>query len=132
MSMKWREERTSLDKLDRRRVAGHVNSDALKFCDRNPNGTLRYPGEGCEKSMEGWNYLWSKTKVRWGITNMILLFSKKTKGIWNVYNKRYSRVDNSGNPIDREFSFSEFDYFRCVQYSTRYRRNNFHIWCTYF
>lgn len=93
----------SLDKLDRRRVAGHY-SDALNFPIEMPDGTLRYPGGGCEKSMEGWNYLWSKTKVRWGIEHDFIVF-KKTKGIWNVYNKRYSRVDNSGNPIDRSFPF---------------------------
>ena len=95
--------RYSLDKLDRRRVAGHY-SDALNFPIEMPDGTLRYPGGGCEKSMEGWNYLWSKTKVQWGIENGFIVF-KKTKGVWNVYNKRYSRIDNSGNHIERSIPF---------------------------
>ncbi len=93
----------SLDKLDRRRVAGHY-SEALNFPIEMPDGTLRYPGGGCVKSAEGWNYLWSKTKVQWGIEKGFIVF-KKSKGVWNVYNKRYSRIDNSGNPIDRSTPF---------------------------
>lgn len=93
----------SLDKLDRRRVAGHY-SDALNFPIEMPDGTIRYPGGSSEKSVEGWNYLWSKAKVQWGIENGFIVF-KKTKGIWNVYNKRYSRIDNSGNPIERSIPF---------------------------
>ena len=93
----------SLDKLDRRRVAGHY-SEALNFPIQMPDGTVRYPGGRSEKSTEGWNYLWSKTKVQWGIDNGFIVF-KKSKGVWNVYNKRYSRIDNSGNPIERSIPF---------------------------
>ncbi len=93
----------SLDKLDRRRVAGHY-SEALNFPIEMPDGALRYPGGGSVKSAEGWNYLWSKTKVQWGIEKGFIVF-KKSKGVWNVYNKRYSRIDNSGNPIDRSTPF---------------------------
>ena len=42
--------------------------------------------------------------MQWGIENGFIVF-KKTKGIWNVYNKRYSRIDNSGNPIERSIPF---------------------------
>ena len=56
----------ALDKLDRRRVAGHY-SEALNYGITMPDGTVRYPGGGTQKSTEGWNYLWSKTKVEWGI-----------------------------------------------------------------
>ena len=93
----------SLDKLDRRRVAGHY-SEALNFPIQMPDGTVRYPGGRSEKSTEGWNYLWNKTKVQWGIDNGFIVF-KKSKGVWNVYNKRYSRIDNSGNPIERSIPF---------------------------
>lgn len=89
----------SLDKLDRRRVAGHY-SEALNFPIEMPDGTLRYPGGGNEKSSEGWNYLWSKTKIQWGIENGFVVF-KKVKGVWNVYNKRYSKIDNTGKRIER-------------------------------
>ena len=95
--------RYSLDKLDRRRVAGHY-SDALNFPIEMPDGTMRYPGGESEKSTEGWNYLWSKTKVQWGIENGFIVF-KKAKGVWNVYNKRYSKIDNSGNPLERSIPF---------------------------
>lgn len=89
----------ALDKLDRRRVAGHY-SEALDYPIEMPDGTLRYPGGGSEKSTEGWNYLWSKTKIEWGIANGFIEF-KNTNGEWNVYNKRYSKVDNGGNPVER-------------------------------
>lgn len=93
----------ALDKLDRRRVAGHY-SEALNYAIEMPDGTLRYPGGGSEKSTEGWNYLWSKTKVQWGIENGFIEF-KKTNGKWNVYNKRYAKIDNEGRPIERTIPF---------------------------
>ena len=58
-----------LDKMDRRRVGNHY-SDALNYPIIMPDGTLRYPGGFQEKSKEGWNYLWSKTKEEWGIKNV--------------------------------------------------------------
>lgn len=93
----------ALDKLDRRRVAGHY-SEALNYSIEMPDGTIRYPGGGNEKSTEGWNYLWSKTKVQWGIENGFIEF-KKTNGQWNVYNKRYANIDNEGNPVERTIPF---------------------------
>ncbi len=93
----------ALDKLDRRRVAGHY-SEALNYGIEMPDGTMRYPGGGSEKSTEGWNYLWSKTKVQWGIGNGFIEF-KETNGKWNVYNKRYANIDNEGNPIERTVPF---------------------------
>ena len=82
----------ALDKLDRRRVGSHY-SEALNYAITMPDGTLRYPGGGQTKSAEGWNYLWSKTKVEWGIKNGFIEF-KKSGNEWNVYNKRYARIDN--------------------------------------
>ena len=93
----------ALDKLDRRRVAGHY-SEALNYGIKMPDGTIRYPGGGTEKSTEGWNYLWSKTKVQWGIKNGFIEF-KKSNGQWNVYNKRYANIDNEGNPVERTVPF---------------------------
>lgn len=89
----------SLDKLDRRRVGSHY-SEALNYPITMPDGSLRYPGGYSEKSAEGWNYLWSKTKVDWGLKNGFIVF-KQNNGVWNVYNKRYSKVDNEGNVIER-------------------------------
>lgn len=106
----------SLDKLDRRRVGGHY-SEALNFPIEMPDGTMRYPGGGNVKSAEGWNYLWSKTKVEWGKENGFIVF-KKSKGEWNVYNKRYSRIDNTGKPIDRSVPFRNLitsDQFNTAQ-----------------
>ena len=93
----------SLDKMDRRRVGSHY-SDALNYPIIMPDGSLRYPGGFNEKSKEGWNYLWSKSKVDWGIKNGFIEF-KKTNGEWAVYNKRYFRVDNEGNYIERSIPF---------------------------
>ena len=95
--------RSALDKLDRRRVGGHY-SDALNYAITMPDGTMRYPGGTNTKSQEGWNYLWSKSKVEWGIQNDFIVL-KKSKGLWNVYNKRYSKIDNSGNIIERSIPF---------------------------
>ncbi len=88
--------RYSLDKMDRRRVGGHY-SEALNFPIEMPDGTLRYPGGTEQPSTEGWNYLWSRTKVKWGLDNGFVVFKKSKEG-WNVYNKRYAKVDNEGNP----------------------------------
>ena len=93
----------ALDKLDRRRVAGHY-SEALNYGITMPDETVRYPGGGTQKSTEGWNYLWSKTKVEWGIANGFIEF-KKTNGEWSVYNKRYAKMDNEGNLVERTIPF---------------------------
>lgn len=93
----------ALDKLDRRRVGNHY-SEALNYPITMPDGSIRYPGGTSEKSSEGWNYLWSKSKVEWGIKNGFIEF-KNNNGEWNVYNKRYSKVDNDGKPIERTVPF---------------------------
>ena len=65
----------SLDKVDRRRVGSHY-SEALNYPITMPDGSLRYPGGYSEKSAEGWNYLWSKTKVDWGLKNGFIVFKQ--------------------------------------------------------
>ena len=93
----------ALDKLDRRRVGSHY-SQSLNYPIEMPDGTLRYPGGTTQINDEGWNYLWSKDKVKWGIENGFIEF-KKVNGTWNVYNKRYARMDNEGNYIERTIPF---------------------------
>lgn len=93
----------AIDKMDRRRVAGHY-SEALNFPIEMPDGTLRWPGGTTERNSEGWNYLWSKTKVQWGVENGFIVF-KKSGTEWNVYNKRYAKVDNEGKPCERSIPF---------------------------
>ena len=93
----------AIDKMDRRRVAGHY-SEALNFPIEMPDGTLRWPGGTTERNSEGWNYLWSKTKVQWGLENGFIVF-KKSGTEWNVYNKRYAKVDNEGKPCERSIPF---------------------------
>lgn len=95
--------RYSLDKLDRRRVGNHYSS-ALDYPIEMPDGTLRWPGGGFDQSNEGWNYLWSKEKVNWGIRNEFIEFKKSNTG-WNIYNKRYYNVDNEGNTFERTIPF---------------------------
>ena len=92
-----------LDKLDRRRVGNHY-SDALNYGIPMPDGSIRYPGGGTVKSTEGWNYLWSKAKVEWGLTQGFIVY-KQVEGKWNVYNKRYAKIDNEGKPIERTIPF---------------------------
>lgn len=93
----------TLDKMDRRRVGGHY-SPSLDFGLEMPDGSIRYPGGGVTQSTEGWNYLWSRSKIEWGLKNGFIIF-KRGKNGWNVYNKRYSRVDNSGNKFERSIPF---------------------------
>ncbi|MDE6553758.1 MAG: site-specific DNA-methyltransferase [Muribaculaceae bacterium] len=93
----------ALDKMDRRRVGGHY-SPSLDFGLEMPDGSVRYPGGGATQSTEGWNYLWSRSKIEWGLKNGFIIF-KKGKNGWNVYNKRYSLVDNSGNKVERSIPF---------------------------
>lgn len=92
----------ALDKLDSKRVGVHY-SEALNYPLTMPDGKVRWPGGG-ENRAGGWNYLWSKTKVEWGIAKGFIVF-KQTGGKWNVYNKRYSKVDSSERPVERTIPF---------------------------
>lgn len=111
-----------LDKMDRRRVGSHY-SDALNYPITMPDGTMRYPGGYSEKSKEGWNYLWSKTKVDWGLKNGFIEI-KNNNGEWAVYNKRYFKIDNEGNPIERAIPFRNLitsDMFNTAQGTSEIR-----------
>ena len=89
----------ALDKLDSRRQNSHY-SEALNYPIKCPDGTLLFPG-GKEERQDGWNWLWSKTKVEWGLLNGFIVFKKSKTGKWMVYNKRYEFVDNKDQPIER-------------------------------
>lgn len=112
----------SLDKMDRRRVGGHY-SHALDYPITMPDGSVRYPGGGEHKSTDGWNYLWSQKKFQWGLENGFIEF-KKTAGQWNVYNKRYFKVDNDGNSITRTIPYRNLissDRFNTAQGTSEIR-----------
>lgn len=105
----------SLDKMDRRRVGGHYSS-ALNYPITMPDGSLRYPGGSTNKAEEGWNYLWSSSKVKWGLDNGFIVFKQNGNGDWNVYNKRYMKVDNEGKSCERSIPFRNLIFSN--QYNT--------------
>ena len=88
----------NLEKLDRG-SKGYVES--LDFGIKAPDGTLVYPNNRREKYNDGWRWVWSKSKVEWGIKNGYIVFKKGKGNQWNVYCKNYAKVDNEGNPIVR-------------------------------
>lgn len=114
--------RYALDKLDRRRVGSHYSS-ALDYGIKMPDGSIRFPGGTSEQSSEGWNYLWSKTKIEWGIANDFIVFKNKD-GQWSVYCKRYQKVDNEGNYVERTAPFRNLitsDTFNTAQGTSEIR-----------
>lgn len=88
----------NLEKLDRG-SKGYVES--LDFGIKAPDGTLIFPNNRREKYNDGWRWVWSKSKVEWGIKNGYIVFKKGKGNQWNVYCKNYAKVDNEGNPIVR-------------------------------
>ena len=63
-----------------------------------PDGTEVYPNKDGRK-INRWR--WSKEKVKWGIDNGYIEFSKDRNNDWVVSTKQYLRADNEGNIIDR-------------------------------
>lgn len=94
----------ALDKLDSKRQASHY-SESLNYSITAPDGTTIYAGEAEENN--GFNWLWSKTKVAWGQENDFIVFKKVGKK-WNVYNKRYEKVNNKGEQVERTHVFKNF------------------------
>lgn len=86
------------DNLDSKRQANHY-SESLNYGITAPDGTILYPGNSPENN--GYNWLWSKTKVEWGIENDFIIIEKNKNGEWKVYNKRYQKVNNKGEPFIR-------------------------------
>jgi len=88
----------NLEKLDRG-SKGYV--ETLDFGIEAPDGTLVFPNNRKEKYNDGWRWVWSKSKVEWGIKNGYIVFKKCNDNNWSVYYKNYAKVDNEGNPIIR-------------------------------
>jgi len=89
---------SNLEKLDR---GSKGYGESLDFGIKAPDGTLVYPNNRREKYNDGWRWVWSKSKVEWGIKNGYIVFKKGKGNQWNVYCKNYAKVDNEGNPIVR-------------------------------
>ena len=63
-----------------------------------PDGTEIYPNKDARK-VNRWR--WSKEKVKWGLENGYIEFTKDRNNDWVVSTKQYLRADNEGNIIDR-------------------------------
>ena len=92
-----------LNKLDRRMTSNHYSA-SLNYEIIMPDGSKLWPGGKNEKSNEGWNWRWSKTKLEWGIKNNYIEF-KNNNNTWSVYSKQYEFVDNNGNKIERKLPY---------------------------
>lgn len=85
------------DTLDR----GSIQySDNMNYSIEAPDGTLVWPNDRQEFFNDGWTWKWSKEKVKWGIENDYILFSRSSnkKTGWTIQYKVYLLVDNEGNP----------------------------------
>ncbi|MGI5859017.1 MAG: site-specific DNA-methyltransferase [Tepidanaerobacteraceae bacterium] len=89
----------NLEKLDRG-SKGYIES--LDFGIKAPDGTLVFPNNRKEQFNDGWRWMWSKSKVQWGIKNGYIVVKRGRENQWNVYCKNYAKVDNEGNPIVRK------------------------------
>ena len=63
-----------------------------------PDGTEVYPNKDGRK-INRWR--WSKEKVKWGLENGYIEFTKDRANDWVVSTKQYLRADNEGQIIDR-------------------------------
>ena len=63
-----------------------------------PDGTEIYPNKDARK-VNRWR--WSKEKVKWGLENGYIEFTKDRNNDWVVSAKQNLRADNEGNIIDR-------------------------------
>jgi adenine-specific DNA-methyltransferase len=88
-----------LNKLDRKSL-GYIPS--LDF-PIELDGIVAIPGGTEEENKKKiWRWRWSKAKVDWGIKNGFIVLKEDKSGKVNAYYKIYERVDNEGNPIERE------------------------------
>ncbi len=87
-----------LSKLDRG-SKGYVAS--LDYGITAPDGSLVFPNGRSEQFNDGWRWMWSKSKVEWGIENGFIVVKKTSNNQWAVYSKQYAYVDNENKPLVR-------------------------------
>ncbi|MEW6557267.1 MAG: site-specific DNA-methyltransferase [Elusimicrobiota bacterium] len=73
-------------------------SKSLDYPIKSPNGKNIFPSYGNKQAC----WRWSKAKLEWGIKNDFVVIKKDKNEDWAVYTKQYLKVDNEGNPIERE------------------------------
>lgn len=83
-----------LKKLDFRMTLSHF-TESLNFPVKDPDGNDLWPGGEDYRQDGGWNWRWSKTKIKWGFDNGFLEF-KKNKSKWVLNSKQYEKVNNEG------------------------------------
>lgn len=86
-----------LDNLDR---GGLSYSDSMNFGIEMPDGEILFPNGRSEFKNDGWIWKWGKEKIKWGLENKFLVFSKSSKSKNSKYTikyKVYQNVDNEGN-----------------------------------
>lgn len=103
-----------LKKLDFRMTSKHY-TDSLNYPIVDPDGNDIWPGGKNIKQGDGWNWRWSKDKVKWGFENGFLEFVKNKDG-WTLNSKQYQKVDNKGNPVDRSIAYR--NYIGCDEFNT--------------
>ncbi|MDS1313956.1 site-specific DNA-methyltransferase [Aliarcobacter butzleri] len=103
-----------LKKLDFRMTSSHY-TESLNYSIETPDGKSLFPGGENVRSDGGWNWRWSKDKVKWGFENGFLEF-KQNKGQWVLNSKQYEKVDNNGNYIDRNYPFRNL--IKSIDYNT--------------
>lgn len=87
-----------LGKLDRG-SKGYVKS--LDYGIQTPDGNFVFPNGRDHQENDGWRWMWSEEKLKWGIENGFIVIKKGNNGKWNVYSKQYAYVDNEDKPIIR-------------------------------
>ena len=90
-------------------------SDSLNYAIIAPDETKVYPGFTNGKKN---CYRWSGKKVKWGVLNGFIVFSKDKENQWQVYTKQYLNCDNEGNIIERKNRpFAVIDEYSTTQSS---------------
>jgi adenine-specific DNA-methyltransferase len=95
-----------LKKLDFRMTSSHY-TESLNFPVTDPDGSPLWPGGEDYRQNGGWNWRWSKEKMKWGFENDFLEFKKNGKG-WTLNSKQYMLVDNKGNLVDRRIAYRNY------------------------
>jgi len=70
---------------------------SLDYPIESPDKSKIYPSYGNKRAC----WRWSKKKLDWGIKNDFVVIKKGQNGKWAVYTKQYLKVDNKGDPFER-------------------------------